>query len=188
MSQIWRNPPHNPATGIERACFGGFYVNSINRWKTQVKDFFKQIVTMLKLRVTLRPYRRAARQQRAIEARMSSRHIRHGIFFAINRPRWLFQSGESRRRRAAFIGIFFAINRRNMRWILVEIRPPDPEFFFVRVDPLPQDFTPRASLRTRLALYAHEVGREPMAIATAAAPPWYELSGAALLPFASSCR
>src|SRR5262245_37646323 len=57
-----------------------------------------------------------------------------------------------------------------MRWILVEIRPPDPEFFFVRVDPLPQDFTPRASLRTRPALHAHEIGRKPMAIATAAAP------------------
>jgi len=27
-----------------------------------------------------------------------------------------------------------------MRWILVEIRSRDPKFFFVRVDPLPQDF------------------------------------------------
>src|SRR5215469_3509525 len=78
-----------------------------------------------------------------------------GMFFAINRRRWLFRSGESRLRRVAFIGIFFAINRRNMRWILVEIRSPDPKLFFVRVDPLPQDFTPCASLRTRLALHAH---------------------------------
>src|SRR5262245_33064389 len=57
-----------------------------------------------------------------------------------------------------------------MRWILVEIRTPDPKFLFVRVDPLPQDFTPRASFRTCLALHAHEIGRKPMAIATAAAP------------------
>src|SRR5215469_7326637 len=93
-----------------------------------------------------------------------------GIFFAISRRRWLFQSGEFRLRRAAFIGIFFAIDRPNMRWILVEIRPPDPKFFFVRVDPLPQDITPRASLRTCLALHAHEISRKPMAIATTAAP------------------
>src|SRR5215831_17340927 len=90
--------------------------------------------------------------------------------FAINRRRWLFQSGETRLRHAAFIGIFFAINRRDMRWILVEIRSPDLKFFFVRVDPLPQDVTPHASLGTRIALHAHEVGRKPMAIATAAAP------------------
>src|SRR6516164_9742539 len=93
-----------------------------------------------------------------------------GIFFAISRRRWLFQSGQTRLRHAAFIGIFFAIDRPNMRWILVEIRSPDPKFFFVRVDPFPQDFTPRASVRTRVALHAHEVGRKPMAIATAAAP------------------
>src|SRR5512139_3115536 len=57
-----------------------------------------------------------------------------------------------------------------MRWILVEIRSPDPKLFFVRVDPLPQDFTPRASLRTCRALHAHKIGCKPMAIATAAAP------------------
>src|SRR6516225_7664321 len=95
--------------------------------------------------------------------------------------RWVYQhvfcyqstamkSAESRRRRVAFIGIFFAIDRPNMRWILVEIRPADPKFFFVRVDPFPQDVTPRASVGTRVALHAHEVGRKPMAIATAAAP------------------
>ena len=69
-----------------------------------------------------------------------------------------------------FIGIFFAVKRRNMRWILVEIRACDPKLFFVRVGPLPQDFTRRASLRTCLALHAHGIGRKPMAIATAAAP------------------
>src|SRR5262249_38019626 len=83
---------------------------------------------------------------------------------------WLFQSGESRLRGAAFLGIFFAIDRRNMRWVLIEIWSPNPKFFFVRVDPLPQNVTPRASLSTRIALHAHEIGRKPMAIATAAAP------------------
>jgi hypothetical protein len=82
----------------------------------------------------------------------------------------LSQSGEARLRGAAFIGIFFAVKRRNMRWILVEIRACDPKLFFVRVGPLPQDFTRRASLRTCLALHAHGIGRKPMAIATAAAP------------------
>src|SRR6516225_4966556 len=104
--------------------------------------------------------------------RSGESHLRRvafiGMFFAINRRN--MRSGEARLRRVAFIGMFFAINRRNMRWILVEIRSRDPEFFFVRVDPLPQDFTPRASLHTRLALHAHEIGRKPMAIATAAAP------------------
>ena len=90
------------------------------------------------------------------------------MFFAINRRN--MRSSEVRLRRASFFGVFFAVNRRNMRRILVEIRSPDPKFFFVRVDPLPQDFTPRASLRTRLALDAHEIGRKPMAVAAAAAP------------------
>jgi hypothetical protein len=55
----------------------GSCVNSINRWKILVKAFFKQIGTSLKLLVTLRPYRLAARQQREDEAKTSSRHTRH---------------------------------------------------------------------------------------------------------------
>ena len=103
-----------------------------------------------------------------------SGHRRHptitGIHFRFEDGDGFFQSRELPLRRAALIGIFFAIVRRNKRWILVEIRSPDPEIFFVRVDPLPQDFTPRASLRGRLALHAHEIGRKTMAIAAAAAP------------------
>ena len=69
-----------------------------------------------------------------------------------------------------------------MRWILVEIRPADPKFFFVRVDPFPQDFTPRASLGTRIALHAHEVGRKPMdrrvaAAFTGALDPFFVVGG-----------
>src|SRR5262249_6171519 len=57
-----------------------------------------------------------------------------------------------------------------MRWILVEIRTADPKLLFVRIDPLPQEFTPGASLRACLTLHAHKISCEPMAIATAAAP------------------
>jgi hypothetical protein len=85
---------------------------------------------------------------------MGLRAFRHAVIVLHSQPGApvLCQSGELRLRPAAFVGIFFAINRRNMRRILVEIRSPDPKLFFVRIDPLPQDFTPLASLRTCLAL------------------------------------
>src|SRR5262245_14456170 len=57
-----------------------------------------------------------------------------------------------------------------MRWIPVEIRTADPNLLFVRIDPLPQDFTRRTSLCTCLALHAHKISCKPIAIATAAAP------------------
>jgi hypothetical protein len=44
-------------------------------------------------------------------------------------------------RPAAVIGIFFAVDRPNMRRIFIEIRPPDPKLYAVRIDPLPQVFT-----------------------------------------------
>src|SRR5207253_9281993 len=40
----------------------------------------------------------------------------------------------------ALIGIFFAVDRPNVRRIFIEIRSPYPIFLAVRVDPLPQDF------------------------------------------------
>src|SRR6516165_7968399 len=39
----------------------------------------------------------------------------------------------------ALIGVFFAVDRRNVRRIFIEIGSPYPIFFAVRVDPLPQD-------------------------------------------------
>jgi len=39
------------------------------------------------------------------------------------------------------IGVFFAVDRRDMRRIFIEIRSPDPKLFAVRIDPLPQVFT-----------------------------------------------
>jgi len=44
-------------------------------------------------------------------------------------------------RSTAVIGVFFAVDRRNMRRIFIEIRSPDPNLFAVRIDPLPQVFT-----------------------------------------------
>jgi len=51
----------------------------------QVKDFFKQIATSLRLLVTLRPYRQAARRQRGDEAKISFQHTRN--FGLRSRPR-----------------------------------------------------------------------------------------------------
>jgi hypothetical protein len=44
-------------------------------------------------------------------------------------------------RSTAVIGVFFAVDRRNMRRIFIEIRSADPKLFAVRIDPLPQVFT-----------------------------------------------
>src|SRR5947208_7579849 len=51
---------------------------------------------------------------------------------------------------SALIGVFFAVDRRNVRWIFIEIGSPDPIFLAVRVDPLPQDFALNPSRGTRL--------------------------------------
>ena len=75
--QVWRNLLHNQATGIKPCCFGAYCVNAVNHWKMQVKDFFRQIVILLKRRMILRRYKLAVRHQHADEARMSSPHIRH---------------------------------------------------------------------------------------------------------------
>ena len=68
---------------------------------------------------------------------------------------------------AALNGIFFAVDRRNMRRILTGIRSPDTEVFAVGIDPFPLVFSCPVSLGTCLALYAHDIGRQPMAIAAA---------------------
>src|SRR5262249_53496150 len=68
-----------------------------------------------------------------------------------------------------------------MRWVLVEIRPPDPKLLLVRVDPLPQDVAARASFRARLALHVDEIGRKPMPVATAAASAMVRAIGCCLV-------
>ena len=77
MSQIWLNPLHNPATATKPDCCGASYVNSTNRWRTQVKDSSRQTGTLRRLRATLKLFRLAAKQRHADEAQMSSPHIRH---------------------------------------------------------------------------------------------------------------
>src|SRR5436189_5553230 len=81
-----------------------------------------------------------------------------------------FQSCAFHKCPAAFFGIFTAINRPDVGWIFIEVRSADPKLLAVRVDPLPQAFARNTSLRPCLALYAHEIGRKPVAIAAAAAP------------------
>ena len=77
MSQIWLNPLHNPDTGIKPGCFAAYCVNSINRWRMQVKGFSRQTGITLKRLVISRLYRQANRQQHADEARTQSPHIKH---------------------------------------------------------------------------------------------------------------
>jgi hypothetical protein len=73
--------------------------------------------------------------------------------------------------RPATIGdILFAIDRRDMRGVSIEIRAPDPKLRLVRIDPLPQLFACGDSLQTGLALDAHEIDRKAVAVAAAAAP------------------
>src|SRR6478735_3791957 len=52
-------------------------------------------------------------------------------------------------RAAAARGIFLAVDRRHMRRISVEIRPPDSIFLAVFIDPFPQGFSGSPSLLFR---------------------------------------
>jgi hypothetical protein len=72
---------------------------------------------------------------------------------------------------AALVGIFPAIDRRDMRRVSIEIRTSDPKFLLVRIDPLPQLFARGVSLRTVLALNAHDVGGKRMGITPRRLPP-----------------
>ena len=71
----------------------------------------------------------------------------------------------------AFLCIFLAVDRADMWWIPIEIRPPDPEFLAVRIDPLPHASACKPSLCACCALHTDEIGRKPMAIAAAANAP-----------------
>src|SRR5262245_29155203 len=81
----------------------------------------------------------------------------------------LFQGSAPCLRPATLGGILRAVARRDMRRIAVEIGPPDSELLLVLVDPLPQDFAGSETLHPRLALHAHEIDREAVAVAAAAA-------------------
>src|SRR5439155_9315746 len=70
---------------------------------------------------------------------------------------------------AAARDVFLAVDRRDVGRIPVEIGPTDSKVLAVRVDPLPELFGGNPSLRAAGALDAHNVGREPAAIAAAEA-------------------
>ena len=57
-----------------------------------------------------------------------------------------------------------------MRRVSIEIRASDPKLVLMRIDPLPQLWGRGESLRTVLALDAHEIGRKPVTVAAAPAP------------------
>src|SRR6266436_170543 len=59
----------------------------------------------------------------------------------------------------AVFSVLFAINRSDMRWVSIEIWSSDSKLFFVGIDPIPQLLTRSQSLRTCLALNAHDIRR-----------------------------
>jgi len=73
-------------------------------------------------------------------------------------------------RPAVVIGIFLAVERCHMRRISVEIRPPDPKLLPMFIDSFPEDFRGSPSLIPCPALDAYDIGRKPVAVATAEAP------------------
>src|SRR6266850_959818 len=67
----------------------------------------------------------------------------------------------------AVSGILFAIYRSDMRWVSIEIWSSDPKLLFVRIDRFPQLRTGSQSLCPCLALYAHDIDRQPVPVAAA---------------------
>jgi hypothetical protein len=67
-------------------------------------------------------------------------------------------------------GIFFAVDRCQMRRISIEIRSPDSKFLAACIDPFPEAFGGNPSLRPCRAFDADDIGRKPVAIAAAEAP------------------
>src|SRR5579872_1001028 len=63
--------------------------------------------------------------------------------------------------------IFLAVDRAHMRRIVVKIGAPDSKLLPVRIDPFPERFAGGLALGPRLALDAHDVGCESVAIASA---------------------
>jgi len=67
-------------------------------------------------------------------------------------------------------GIFFAVDRCQMRRIFIEIRSPDSKLLPVCINPFPETFSGNGLMRPCGAFDAHDVGRKPVAIAAAEAP------------------
>ena len=67
--------------------------------------------------------------------------------------------------------IFLAVDRCQMRRISIEIRSPDSKLLLVCIDPFPEAFGGGQPLRPCPTFDAHDIGRKPVAIAAAKAPP-----------------
>src|SRR5260370_39984309 len=74
-------------------------------------------------------------------------------------------------RHAVVSGIFFAVDRCQMRRIFIEIRSPDSKLLPVCIGPFPEAFTRNPSLRPCRAFDAPHNGRKPVAIPAAESPP-----------------
>ena len=66
--------------------------------------------------------------------------------------------------RPAVRGIFLAVDWRHMRRISIQIRPANSKLLSMRIDPFPEGFAGRLSLRARRALDANDIGRKPVAV------------------------
>src|SRR3954453_8667561 len=70
---------------------------------------------------------------------------------------------------AALVDIFPAVNWTNVRGISIEIRSPNSVLLAIVVDPFPKKVGRNPSFSTCRAFGAHDIGRKPVAIATAPA-------------------
>ena len=84
--------------------------------------------------------------------------------------------------------IFRAIERGHVRRVSIEIRTRDPKLLLMCIDPLPQLLGRGVSLRTVLALDAHEIGRKPVAVPAAPAPAMVGAVARSLVVAAIDCR
>ena len=64
------------------------------------------------------------------------------------------------------VRIFLAVDRCHVRGIPIEIGPSDSELFPVGIDPIPEDFTGNQTLRPCRSIYAHDIHRKSVAIAS----------------------
>lgn len=72
MAQSAAQSGHGNKACLLRGCG-----KSINRRRMPVKDFSRLIGTLLRVRMTLKPFKRAAKRRNAGARRASSPHIRH---------------------------------------------------------------------------------------------------------------
>src|SRR5262249_16785576 len=71
----------------------------------------------------------------------------------------------------AVSGILFAIDRSDMRRGSIEIGSSDSKLLFVSIDPFPQLLTGSQSFPPCLGPFPHDIGRQPLTISAAEAPP-----------------